>query len=155
MLKLLMTSCSIFSIIKTKPMALKVSQWKLAVLYAMNRSLVKINKHACIWSWKKPQSFSHQCHRCPVTSNMKLNDSSQHFSIADVQIRHDLEPFIQQRRNSSSNQNQEEEKVKVKTKTGQAAQLAKVFAEYGSIGVVFHTCISLTSLGICYVAVSR
>lgn len=37
-------------------------------------------------------------------------------------------------------------------KTG---QLAKVFAEYGTTAVVFHTTISLTSLGISYAAVSR
>ena len=36
-----------------------------------------------------------------------------------------------------------------------AGQLAKVFAEYGTTAVVFHTTISLTSLGICYTAVSR
>ena len=138
-------------------MALKVIQPTLAVLHFMNRSHARIHRHACIWSWKREQrkSFSHQCHMCPVTSNMKVSDSSQYFSIADVQSQYVLKPLIQQRRNSSSNQNQEEEKVKVKTKTGQAGQLAKVFAEYGSIGVVFHTCISLTSLGICYVAVSR
>ena len=82
-------------------------------------------------------------------------DSFNNVPVAYVPSQHDLKTLIQPRRNSSSNQNQEEEKVKVKTKTGQAGQLAKVFAEYGSIGVVFHTCISLTSLGICYVAVSR
>ena len=136
-------------------MVLKVIQPTLAVLHSWNRSHVRINRHACIWLWKKQQSFSLQCHMCTVTSNMKISDSAQYFPVAYVPSQHDLKTLIQPRRKSSSNQNQEEEKVKVKTKTGQAGQLAKVFAEYGSIGVVFHTCISLTSLGICYVAVSR
>lgn len=34
-------------------------------------------------------------------------------------------------------------------------RLSLVFAEYGVIAVVFHTGISLASLGLCYVAVSR
>ena len=34
-------------------------------------------------------------------------------------------------------------------------RLSLVFAEYGVTAVVFHTAISLTSLGLCYVAVSR
>ena len=46
----------------------------------------------------------------------------------------------------------ETEKTPPKKKAG---QLAKVFAEYGTTAVVFHTTISLTSLGICYTAVSR
>ena len=37
----------------------------------------------------------------------------------------------------------------------QRQRLAKVFAEYGTTAVVFHTTISLTSLGLCYLAVSR
>lgn len=57
----------------------------------------------------------------------------------------------------------EENKTKVETektegsakkKLGQTAQLAKVFAEYGTIGIVFHTTLSLTSLGISYTIVS-
>lgn len=39
-------------------------------------------------------------------------------------------------------------------KLKQTGQLAKVFAEYGTTAVVFHTTISLTSLGISYMAVS-
>ena len=40
-------------------------------------------------------------------------------------------------------------------KLKQTGKLAKVFAEYGTTAVVFHTTISLTSLGISYMAVSR
>jgi len=39
-------------------------------------------------------------------------------------------------------------------KLKQSGKLAKVFAEYGTTAVIFHTSISLTSLGICYMAVS-
>ena len=39
-------------------------------------------------------------------------------------------------------------------KTGRQ-KLSLVFAKYGVTAVVFHTFISLTSLGLCYVAVSR
>ncbi len=39
-------------------------------------------------------------------------------------------------------------------KTGRQ-KLSLVFAKYGVTAVVFHTCISLTSLGLCYIAVSR
>lgn len=41
------------------------------------------------------------------------------------------------------------------TKITQRQRLRKVFAEYGSIGVVFHISMSLTSLGIVYTAVKR
>ena len=37
----------------------------------------------------------------------------------------------------------------------QRQKLARTFAAYGTTGVVFHTCISLTSLGTCYMIVSR
>ena len=37
----------------------------------------------------------------------------------------------------------------------QRQKLARTFAAYGSTAVVFHTAISLTSLGTCYLAVSR
>lgn len=75
------------------------------------------------------------------------------------------------RRFSSSRENLKEkqdtqtyEKVSQKYESGegspekklsQAQRLRKIFAEYGATAVVFHTCISLTSLGICYAAVSR
>ena len=49
----------------------------------------------------------------------------------------------------------EPDESKSEQKLTQAQKLRKVFAEYGATGVVFHTCISLTSLGICYAAVSR
>ena len=39
-------------------------------------------------------------------------------------------------------------------KTGRQ-KLSLVFAKYGVTAVVFHTFISLTSLGLCYIAVSR
>ena len=52
-------------------------------------------------------------------------------------------------------QSNESENEPVKKPTKSAGQLAKVFAEYGTTAVVFHTTISLTSLGICYMAVSR
>jgi hypothetical protein len=39
-------------------------------------------------------------------------------------------------------------------KTGRQ-KLSLVFAKYGVTAVVFHTVISLTSLGLCYIAVSR
>lgn len=51
-------------------------------------------------------------------------------------------------------QEQEGEK-KEETNLTQVQRLKKVFAEYGSTAVVFHVCISLTSLGICYTAVKR
>jgi len=54
--------------------------------------------------------------------------------------------------NNDNPENKTQEEVKPKKAAG---QLAKVFAEYGSTAVVFHTAISLTSLGICYLAVSR
>lgn len=47
------------------------------------------------------------------------------------------------------------EPEKESKKPKKAGQLAKVFAEYGTTAVIFHTTISLTSLGICYTAVSR
>ena len=37
----------------------------------------------------------------------------------------------------------------------QRQKLARIFAAYGTTAVVFHTSISLTSLGICYMIVSR
>ena len=37
----------------------------------------------------------------------------------------------------------------------QRQKLARIFAAYGTTGVVFHTCISLASLGMCYMIVSR
>ena len=37
----------------------------------------------------------------------------------------------------------------------QRQKLARTFAAYGTTGVVFHTCISLASLGTCYMIVSR
>ena len=40
-------------------------------------------------------------------------------------------------------------------KLKRSGEIAKVFAEFGTTAVLFHTCISLTSLGICYTAVSR
>lgn len=48
----------------------------------------------------------------------------------------------------------EPDESKSEQKLTQAQKLRKVFAEYGATGIVFHTCISLTSLGICYAAVS-
>ncbi|XP_065675228.1 protein FAM210B, mitochondrial isoform X2 [Hydra vulgaris] len=40
------------------------------------------------------------------------------------------------------------------SKLKQTGKLAKIFAEYGTTAVVFHTAISLTSLGLSYTAVS-
>ncbi|XP_072370782.1 protein FAM210B, mitochondrial isoform X2 [Scyliorhinus torazame] len=40
-------------------------------------------------------------------------------------------------------------------KLSKSQQLKQVFKEYGAVGVVFHTGISLTSLGMFYLAVSR
>ena len=37
----------------------------------------------------------------------------------------------------------------------QRQKLTRTFAAYGTTGVVFHTCISLASLGTCYMIVSR
>ena len=34
-------------------------------------------------------------------------------------------------------------------------KIRMILKEYGTVGVVFHTCISLTSLGTCYVLVSK
>jgi len=45
--------------------------------------------------------------------------------------------------------------VIVEKQLTQGQRLRKIFAEYGSIAVSFHVCISLTSLGICYCAVKR
>ena len=61
-----------------------------------------------------------------------------------------LQSVNQQPEDESNNEKQQEQPPKKK-----AGQLAKVFAEYGTTAVVFHTTISLTSLGICYTAVSR
>ena len=37
----------------------------------------------------------------------------------------------------------------------QRQKLTRTFAAYGTTGVIFHTCISLASLGTCYMIVSR
>ena len=41
------------------------------------------------------------------------------------------------------------------TKPTKAQQLKKVFKEYGAVGVSFHICISLVSLGMFYLFISR
>ena len=48
----------------------------------------------------------------------------------------------------------EENDTDLSKKTGRQ-KLTLVFAKYGVTAVVFHTLISLTSLGLCYIAVSR
>ncbi|EDO35452.1 predicted protein [Nematostella vectensis] len=53
--------------------------------------------------------------------------------------------------NNTGNSNENDGKIQTMS---QAQRLRKIFAEYGSIAVVFHVSISLTSLGICYTAVS-
>lgn len=40
-------------------------------------------------------------------------------------------------------------------KLSKTQQLKKVFKEYGAVGVSFHICISLVSLGMFYLLVSR
>lgn len=47
------------------------------------------------------------------------------------------------------------EKPEPEEKQNKTKQLKKVFQEYGAVGVSFHIGISLISLGIFYIAVSR
>uniref|UniRef100_T2M7A7 Transmembrane protein C20orf108 n=1 Tax=Hydra vulgaris TaxID=6087 RepID=T2M7A7_HYDVU len=54
-------------------------------------------------------------------------------------------------KNNQKNISTDEEKP---SKLKQSGKLAKIFAEYGTTAVVFHTAISLTSLGLSYTAVS-
>ena len=56
---------------------------------------------------------------------------------------------------SGSNEQEKKDENKEEVNLTQVQRLRKVFAEYGSTAVVFHVCISLTSLGICYMAVKR
>eukprot|EP00794_Sanderia_malayensis_P019129 gene19128-21046_t len=56
---------------------------------------------------------------------------------------------------SSENESKEEKNEPADDKPlSQRQKLARVFAAYGTTAVVFHTSISLTSLGICYTIVS-
>ncbi|XP_066932220.1 protein FAM210B, mitochondrial-like [Clytia hemisphaerica] len=70
---------------------------------------------------------------------------------ASSTIRHFQTSSNTLKESTSENDANETEQAPPKKKAG---QLAKVFAEYGTTAVVFHTTISLTSLGICYTAVS-
>ena len=117
-----------------------------------------------LWKNSKPLScllFTRNANGLDSRTSVRINNNSlplsahQWQNISPAQHTHFKPRFLHQTCFCLNNDNPEyKDQAEVK-KPKKAGQLAKVFAEYGTTAVVFHTTISLTSLGICYMAVSR
>lgn len=93
--------------------------------------------------------FNARCFQTDFRLNKRPNRRSFHASCAYFKEKQDSQTLKQMTEKSIKNDQIPQKKL------SQTQRLRKVFAEYGTTAVVFHTCISLTSLGICYAAVSR
>ena len=114
----------------------------------MSKVCTSILSYRSLWSVSCAYSKSKQ-------DNYYLSTRSQKISTS-VQLHGEIKDSEKLLNKSTINANSKTIEVEDKSsKLKQTSKLAKIFAEYGTTAVIFHTTISLTSLGISYTAVSR
>ena len=106
---------------------------KIPVYQQANNIFLRYTRLGCLNVAALPEINRRPCRLMSLESNNKIDD-------ARPGTKHDQVPKDNEQDLSKKTNRQ---------------KLSLVFAKYGVTAVVFHTMISLTSLGLCYIAVSR